>query len=61
MRQANLVYFLLRVVEKSWEVLKSPVVEDSLGLIICTCHDVAHCPQSRGLHLHFSEIHVTLI
>ena len=43
MNQANLIYFLLGVIEKSWKVLESPVVEDSLGLVIRTGHDVAYC------------------
>lgn len=55
LRLGYLINFLLGVVEESWEVLESPIVEDSLGLIIRTSHDIANCSKSRCLHFHFPE------
>ena len=43
------------MVEESWEVLQSPIIEDCLSLIIRASHNVAHRSQSGCLYLHFSE------
>lgn len=43
------------MVEESWEVLKSPIIKDSLGLVIRSSHNVTYCSQSRRLYLNFSE------
>ena len=34
-------------------MLQSPVVEDSLSLVVSAGDDVADSSQGRGLHLHF--------